>query len=319
MTCSTDGSTYRVWGLGGTPFGRLLTIPEQRQTYSVRMTDFDDEWEIRAVHIPKGTKLSNSRKNSDLNSDLLRDVETNEVRGPAESKPVDFEEVREGIRQEVREELRSELEDEGDDDDDYYVYDYEPAPPRERSPKEQEMHDLAVQMATEAGVFVIENLIKPFVKQKIIPAAKARFAQTKAKQAGINPEAIVIEPVDTVQDVEVTRVAASRNTMSASEFRELFQQLVAAEAKRQALAEALANADIDDDAVTPEIAAAMRLAIDGRISEVAPDALAAFVAYLGMTVRPDGSLVLEDGVQPELLPTQKRPRRKRKKVERQPG
>lgn len=48
-----------------------------------------DEWQLRWVHIPKGTQLSNSKATPGANRDLLRDKGTNKLLGPTESRPAD--------------------------------------------------------------------------------------------------------------------------------------------------------------------------------------------------------------------------------------
>lgn len=232
----------------------------------------DDELQLRYVRVPKGQHLSDSRDTDGWGRDLLRDDGTNELRGPAESLPVDEDELRERLG------VRSPDGEESSTDEDRL------------SPGQQALADVVLHIIDE----VLEQVDWDAVFAAVWPAVrraprrvfdrlrfgKARAAQQPGWGVGKTTGEVNVAAVESPRSIDRP---TSRVVMSSEEYRRLLLEIMAAEAfasKRRTL---LSNVVVDDRMITPELMNSMRLVLDGRALELSDTEVAAVLAFLQIT------------------------------------
>ncbi len=212
--------------------------------------DEDYELHIRAVKVPRGQHLPDSKDTEGAARDLLFEDGTNKLRGPAESFPIDEDELRErlGVRP-----------DDGD----------EPSTNEDRlSPGQQAVADVILHIVDE----VLEQIDWDAVFERVWPAVR-RAPSRIASFFGFKKR-------DAVPPATIDR-STPKVVMSSEEYRRFVLEAMAAEAFASRRRSLLANAVVDDGLITPELMNSTRLLLEARVSELSETELAAVLAFLG--------------------------------------
>lgn len=251
----------------------------------------DDEYveEIRLVRRKRDTYRSNSSKSDEFESDLLRSKSTKSVAGPTESRPLDEEALRRTYQ-----------------DDSLISPQLTPDRQRELSPGQQALAEAIV----EFGTVLIRDLVVPLVREVALPAAKAKFGElaerrrvralerVALKAKALNEKVVELEVmVDgaTVQSETVT-VATPNPAVSMSRSAYLLAQLQLklAEDFSSQQRQLLAQADVTEEDVPPELEQSLSLMLEGHADELNDDQREAVAVFLRQAGRPmDPALAID--------------------------
>ena len=265
----------------------------------------DDEYvtEIREVRRRKDTQRSKSSKSTEFESDLLRNKATKNVAGPTESRPFDTD----AFRQQVRDEVTAELA----DAESPFVYDsfdsQAPTPvtleKRDLPPGWQALADALADVAVDVTTALVREVVAPFLRDVALPAAKAKLDEVRARRRARAVERTVAKaqalgdrPSEVAEESDVTGLSAtevetaeSLLRVSRSEYVRIQLELRLAEdyaARRRGL---LAQADVQDEDLTPELERSIALMLEGRAPELDDDERAAVAAFLQGSENPSGT------------------------------
>jgi hypothetical protein len=229
--------------------------------------------ELRWEKVPDGAQRSRSTQTPGYERDLLRDRSGN-LLGPTESRPANLEEA-----------LRSRGQ----------------AAPRA---------DLRQQVA-EAAIDAAITALTPYVKRAVEYAldrsedgVKQLVSWAKRKAAERKPPAELAEADETAEVVEAEIVdddatpgedlEQATPPMTGEEYRARFLAALAAERYAAEEKRRLANVNVADDALSPELRAALRTALERPASLLDDETLAVVVEFLDGSRTGDGQYLLLD-------------------------
>jgi hypothetical protein len=219
----------------------------------------NDEWELRWVHVPEGTHLSNSRATPGRERDLLREDGTNKTLGPTESIPAE-EHALFGVRSHGS-----------------------------NSPSGSGGTELT--RAQQLAVGVITDVVKAIdweavFEQFVAPAIKRQSAKvgTRVRSAvGRISRRRRSDTAALAPNAESDELDTSDNgpclSMSGAEYRERVVSALAAEAYAAWQRGILSNARIEDD-LDPALMRGVELVLQGKISSIDEETLVAVMKFL---------------------------------------
>jgi hypothetical protein len=243
------------------------------------MSSDGGRWEPRYVFIPEGTHISKSRGSSGRDRDLLRDDETNELRGPAESIPAD--------------------------EADWLgppAFDPPPNGSRDgRNPWAEGLGDLLGELLNDlveehGGWGVVIKRSASRVRRttsKLSTHVRTRVRRTAGPIVAVAPE----EKDDgTATGHDLTAAPEPQFRMTSDEYRARAQMMFAADAFARQQREILANSIIENPDAPPEVLAAVQRVVLGGAAGASEAELTAVLAYL--------TLPKHAHDRPELIPLQ---------------
>lgn len=219
----------------------------------------DDDWELRWVHVPEGTHLSNSRATPGRDSDLLREDGTNKNLGPAESVAADGEAL-------------------------FAVpSDSSGSPNRPGGPEPTWVQQLAVDVITDIAKAidweaVFEQFVAPAIKRQStkvrerVRSAIGRIRRRPRADTAALPSGAPTVILETSED-------GTGVGMSSAEYRERVVSALAAEAYAAWQRGMLANARVEDD-LDPELVRAVELMLRGNLISMDEQTLLAVMEFL---------------------------------------
>lgn len=222
----------------------------------------DDDWELRKVRVPKGTHLSQSKDSEGAQRDLLREDGTNKLLGPAESMPVD------------------------EDDLNHYRRNPPPQDLGEREPSwlAQLLGDVVEELIEEIDwEAVFEHIIAPAIKRtknRVANRFRSTFGRTKTEIVEFVPDhpSTALDTQDHDESFAVSR----------EEYRQRVLLVLTAEAFASRERENLAKARIDEANLPEELVRAVRLVLEGNASSLTVDELAVVREFLAEVPVPTG-------------------------------
>ena len=219
----------------------------------------EEDEELRVVKRRGGTHRSNSLGTPGYERDLLRDDGSNEVRGPTESRAPTDGDLHEVLGYEP------------------YLVDNQPDNPLSKS--QQFAADVLSQVVTD----LVASIDWAALARKGIGELRKRLRPSERRAhtrrtAGPEIANTVADPA-VAADHSGAEVVERGLTMTVAEYRERALSALAAEAYAKRQREVLASSHVEGEDLTPEVAAAVRLMLEGRAASVDEVAMAAVVEF----------------------------------------
>lgn len=151
---------------------------------------------------------------------------------------------------------------------------------------------------------IFEQIVVPAIKRKV---GKIRGRLRSAigrtdRRTGTEIAALTLDAhVDSSAEAGMS-VKGPSFSMSSGEYRERVIAALAADAYAARQREILANARVEDGNLPPELTSAMELVLEGKISSLDQDALAALMKFLDGSQTGDGAYALSTGGDREETP-----------------
>jgi hypothetical protein len=235
----------------------------------------DEEFQLRWVHVPKGTHLSSSRRTAGMDRDLLREDGTNKNLGPPESKPADLDNI---VRDRVgREEIPV------DQERDEYEFSSEVGDVSRERTFADELRTAAAEAIVDAVLEQIIELLKQVdwnavakrssvVLRRTAGRASTRLRslvnRTKSSDARISGAPELAPDLD-----PGTQMVTQGVTMSRAEFLARMKAVIIAEAFADWQRRELANAVVSNEDLSAELQQSVLLVLDGGAAELTPSQL----------------------------------------------